>query len=70
MSRPAAASERPTTAPRTRRRAVVAACIGNFIEYYDFVIYGYFASVIARIFFPTGDETVSLLLTFAAFAVS
>lgn len=55
---------------QSKRSAVTAACIGNFIEYYDFVIYGYFAAVIAKLFFPTEDETVSLLLTFAAFAVS
>ncbi|MFG1625814.1 MFS transporter [Kribbella sp. NPDC049227] len=53
-----------------RRRAVVAACIGNFIEYYDFVVYGYFAAVISTLFFPTEDPAASLLLTFAAFAVS
>ncbi|MET0452637.1 MAG: MFS transporter [Mycobacterium sp.] len=52
------------------RRAVVAACIGNFIEYYDFVVYGYFATTIAALFFPAQDPTASLLLTFAAFAVS
>jgi MHS family proline/betaine transporter-like MFS transporter len=54
----------------SRRTAVTAACIGNFIEYYDFVVYGYFAAVIAKLFFPAKNETVSLLLTFAAFAVS
>ncbi|GAA3581195.1 glycine betaine/L-proline transporter ProP [Amycolatopsis ultiminotia] len=53
-----------------RRKAITAACIGNFIEYYDFVVYGYFASVIAKLFFPSGDTAASLLLTFAAFAVS
>ncbi|HEU0095573.1 MAG TPA: MFS transporter, partial [Rhizomicrobium sp.] len=52
------------------KRALVAACIGNFIEYFDFVIYGYFASVIARLFFPTGSQAASLLLTFAVFAIS
>ncbi len=31
----------------TRRKAVVAATIGNFVEWYDFIIYGYFATVIA-----------------------
>lgn len=53
-----------------RHRAVVAACIGNFIEYYDFVVYGYFATVIARLFFPSDSETMSLLLTFSTFALS
>lgn len=54
----------------SQRKAVTAACVGNFIEYYDFVVYGYFAAVIARLFFPSDSETLSLLLTFAAFAVS
>ena len=52
------------------KRALVAACIGNFIEYFDFVIYGYFASVIARLFFPAESQAASLLLTFAVFAIS
>ncbi|SDV47332.1 MFS transporter [Chitinasiproducens palmae] len=52
------------------KKALVAACVGNFIEYYDFVIYGYFASVIARLFFPADNEAASLLLTFAVFAIS
>jgi MFS transporter, MHS family, proline/betaine transporter len=53
-----------------RRKAITAACIGNFIEYYDFVVYGYFATVIAALFFPAADGAAALLLTFAAFAVS
>lgn len=52
------------------KRALVAACIGNFIEYFDFVVYGYFASVIAPLFFPSDDPAASLLLTFAVFAIS
>ncbi|CAM3921788.1 MFS transporter [Bordetella muralis] len=65
-----------TTLPASRRepaqhkRALIAACIGNFIEYFDFVIYGYFATVIARLFFPADDPAASLLLTFAVFAIS
>lgn len=53
-----------------RRKAITAACIGNFIEYYDFVVYGYFATVIAKLFFPAENAAAGLLLTFAAFAVS
>lgn len=56
--------------PVKRRKAITAACIGNFIEYYDFVVYGYFATVIARLFFPAENDAAALLLTFAAFAVS
>lgn len=57
-------------APAQHKRALVAACIGNFIEYFDFVIYGYFAPVIAQLFFPSDDPAASLLLTFAVFAIS
>lgn len=53
-----------------QRKAVVAACIGNFIEYYDFVIYGYYAALIAGLFFPSEDPSISLILTFSAFALS
>ena len=39
--------------------------IGNFIEWYDFTIYGYLAVVIAPLFFPSEDRLVSLMATFA-----
>jgi MHS family proline/betaine transporter-like MFS transporter len=51
------------------RRAIVAAGIGNVLEYYDFGIYGFLAAVIARKFFPGSDATAALLATFAAFGV-
>ena len=58
------------TSSMSQRRAITAATIGSFVEYYDFVIYGFFATVIADLFFPSESETVSLLLTFGAFALS
>jgi MHS family proline/betaine transporter-like MFS transporter len=51
------------------RRAILAAGIGNVSEYYDFGIYGFLATVIARKFFPGTDATAALLATFAAFGV-
>src|SRR5262249_36234158 len=36
----------------------------------DFIIYGFFAVTIARLFFPAGNDTASLLLTFATFGVT
>jgi MHS family proline/betaine transporter-like MFS transporter len=51
------------------RKAITAAGIGNVLEYYDFGIYGFLASVIARKFFPGTDDVAALLATFAAFGV-
>ncbi|WP_288392566.1 MFS transporter [uncultured Herbaspirillum sp.] len=65
-----------TTAPGTgtthpqARRAIISSSIGNALEWFDILIYGAFAVVIAKQFFPTGDDSVSLLLTFATFGVS
>ncbi|MFF1832477.1 MFS transporter, partial [Paenarthrobacter sp. NPDC058233] len=54
---------------RTRRQALFAGTIGNVVEWYDFVLYGYFATTIAALFFPKTDPTAALLSTFAVFAV-
>ena len=51
-------------------RAVVAASIGNALEWFDLVVYGFFAVVISKLFFPTGNESVSILLTLGTFGVS
>ena len=50
------------------RRAVIASVIGNGLEWFDFLSYAYFASTIARVFFPLGNHTASLLLTLGVFA--
>lgn len=51
-------------------RAVIAASIGNALEWFDFVVYGFFAGTIAKLFFPTGDDTQSLLWALATFGVT
>jgi MHS family proline/betaine transporter-like MFS transporter len=51
-------------------RLVMAASIGNALEWFDLVVYGFFAVIIARLFFPAGNDTVSLLLTLGTFGVS
>lgn len=50
-------------------RLVVAGGLGNLIEWYDWAIYSFFASVIADVFFPGTNESLALVLTFATFAV-
>jgi MFS transporter, MHS family, proline/betaine transporter len=58
--------------PRAQSRvaAVVAASIGNALEWFDFAAYGFFALTIAKLFFPAGDQAISLLLTFGTFGVT
>jgi MHS family proline/betaine transporter-like MFS transporter len=55
---------------RAARKAIMAAGIGNLLEYYDFGIYGFLATVISRKFFPGQDPTAALLATFAVFGVA
>ena len=50
------------------RQAVLASVIGNGLEWFDFLSYVYFASTIARVFFPLSDHTASLMLTLGVFA--
>ncbi|CAJ0721330.1 Proline/betaine transporter [Ralstonia edaphis] len=52
-----------------RRRAIVATVIGNGLEWFDFTAYSFFAVIIAKLFFPTGNELSSLLLAVATFGV-
>lgn len=56
--------------PIRRAHMIAGASIGNALEFYDFIIYGYFAPDIAAAFFPGKDATTKLLLTFGTFGVS
>jgi MHS family proline/betaine transporter-like MFS transporter len=59
----------PTTSAHARR-IVISSSIGNALEWYDFLVYGFFASVIGKLFFPADDEWVSLLFAVGSFGVS
>ena len=56
--------------PKTLRKVIIAAAIGNFVEWFDFAVYGFLATTIAQQFFPSGDTSAALLKTFAVFAVA
>jgi MHS family proline/betaine transporter-like MFS transporter len=56
--------------PPSMRRLIVAATIGNVFEWFDFVVYGFFAVTLSEVFFPTGNGTVSLLVTFGTFGLA
>ena len=57
-------------APRNPWREICAASVGNALEFYDLLIYGYFAIVIGQLFFPVRDATTSLLLSMGTFGIS
>ena len=51
------------------RRTALAGLIGNVMEWFDFAVYGYFASVIGAQFFPQSSPGAQQLLTFAVFGI-
>src|SRR3989454_2117543 len=62
----------PVTAETDRRariKAVVRVATGNFLEMYDFFVFGYYAAAIGRTFFPRSSEFASLMLSLATFGV-
>ena len=52
---------RPASGPgggvskETRRRVIAASFIGNFVEWFDYAVYGYLAVTIAAVFFPESN---------------
>jgi len=58
------------TDPRTLRKVVVGVGMGNFMEWFDFGLYGYLATTLALVFFPSENPTAGLLATFAVFGVA
>jgi MFS family permease len=57
-------------APVTARpRHVLAAVMGNALEFYDFVTYSFFSIQIGHAFFPSKDSFVSLMLSLAALGI-
>ncbi|MBH1931459.1 MFS transporter [Serratia rubidaea] len=57
---------------RRSRQALLAGSVGNFIEWYEFGVYGFLATVIAANFFTLQGENAvtSLILAYAAFALA
>ena len=52
---------------KSRLGAILRATSGNFLEQFDFFLFGFYASHIAQAFFPSPDETAALLNTFGVF---
>jgi MHS family proline/betaine transporter-like MFS transporter len=56
-----------TVNTRGNRRDAFASTIGNVLEWYDFVLFGFLSIIIAKQFFPSSSEYAALLLTTATF---
>ena len=64
---PAPTSE---VSPKTLRQVTFAGFAGTVVEWFDFAVYGFMATIIATTFFPESTGAVALLQTFAIFAVA
>ncbi len=50
------------------RRVVISGMISNTLEWYSYALYGYFTSIISKLFFPLENQYLSLIATFGVFA--
>ena len=50
-------------------RTVVTSMMGNLFEFYDFILFAYFAPILGKLFFPSADETTELIKAFGVFAI-
>ena len=55
---------------RRMRTAIGGTVVGNVMEWFDFGVYGYMAIMLSQLFFQTGSESLDLILSLLAFAVS
>jgi MHS family proline/betaine transporter-like MFS transporter len=62
-------AEKRATASSSLRRVITSAALGQFVEWYDFVIYAYSAAIIGALFFPEADPVAALLSVFGIYAV-
>jgi MFS transporter, MHS family, citrate/tricarballylate:H+ symporter len=69
MAAAAQATADETAAPRIRSRHVAAAVVGNWLEFYDFVVYTYFAIQIGDAFFPAATPFERLMFSLITFGV-
>ena len=63
------ATEQSVVPRAEARKAIAAAVLGNVLEWYDFAVYGFLATILATQIFPAEDDATALLTTFAAFGV-
>ena len=62
-----AAMSSPSPSRKSQIANVIQVSSGNFLEMYDFMVFGYFAGAIGEAFFPSGDHFASLMLSLMTF---
>jgi MFS family permease len=55
------------SAPKSKIATVLRVTSGNFLEMFDFFLFGFYATYISHAFFPAGSDFASLMLTFMTF---
>lgn len=50
-------------------KSILSSSLGNVLEWYEYTLYAYFATVISKLFFPLENHLVAMLFTFATFAI-
>lgn len=58
-----------TSASNSSRRLLLAGIAGNMLEWFDFAVYGFFAVIIGKLFFPAADPVAQVIAAFGVFAV-
>jgi MHS family proline/betaine transporter-like MFS transporter len=51
------------------KKIILSGMIGNGLEWYDYAVYAYFVTTFSKLFFPAGNESAHILLTFGIYAV-
>src|SRR3974390_874185 len=52
---------------KSKLATVIRVTNGNFLEMFDFFLFGFYATYIAKTFFPSSSDFASLMMTFATF---
>jgi len=69
-SAPADPAATATTGTHPLRKAITSSFLGNFVEWFDYALYGYLSATIATVFFPEDEGRTALVKTFGLFALS
>lgn len=70
MTHTSSAASTGTGITPMQRRVLLGGSVGQFIEFYDFALYGISAVVLSQVFFPDGDQVTALLALFATYGVA